>query len=129
MTKFLSLFFLFAVAGCSAQPKQGFVVDWQNLCGYPVEIGASNFTNLDGNGSRKQELAAGQSMLVLSIVSFNTSLQQSIPETYSLDIQANGRTRHMGKAELIGMLQQTQETPQTGNAIRHWKLADATVCP
>lgn len=129
MTRFRSLVLLLAVTGCSAQPQHGFIVDWQNACGYPVEVTASAFTNSGENSPRQQLLAVGESISVLSIVSFNPSLQQSIPESYSLDFRAKERTRHLGKAELIQALLQTQEMPQTSNAIRHWKLTATTACP
>ncbi|MBB4866923.1 hypothetical protein HNP46_005831 [Pseudomonas nitritireducens] len=128
MTRFLPLIFLVVLTGCTAQSRYGFVVDWQNVCSYPVEVSAQAFTNADGDTQRKQSLRIGESTQVLSIVSLNQDLTNSIPDDYSLDLAGNGRTLHLDKS---GLLESLKRLPprQQGNAIQRWALNDGSVCP
>ncbi|MCY1269774.1 hypothetical protein D9M68_114440 [compost metagenome] len=128
MTKFLSLVLLSVMTGCTAQPQTGFVANWHNTCGHPIEITARDFSNSGESSTLSTVVAPGESIQVLSIVSFGTNLHNSIPRSYSLDLKANGRTLHIGKVDLLGALQKSKETP-LGNAIRLWTLSDAMACP
>jgi hypothetical protein len=76
----------FIVAGCSAQSKTAFIANFENTCAYPVEVSVREYSNGKAPFAPGQRLMPGESVEVLSHISFSESIEKSLPPGYRLDI-------------------------------------------
>lgn len=127
-TKHLALLPLFVLGGCTAQSKAVFIADLENLCSYPVDITAHEYSNAKEPFVLKKRVAAGEIIEVLSYISFDDELEHSVPETYRLDITANGNSLSLDKPRFLAQLERSQRE-RKGNAIHSWRISDTTLCP
>lgn len=128
MTKHLALLCLPLLVGCSAQTKTVFIADFENACTYPLEVVAQDYSNAKEVSVLKQHLAPGDVAEVLSYISFNDVLESSFPDSYHLNLTANGSTRSLDKQRFLAQLKRA-EYQRKGNAIHIWRISDPSLCP
>ncbi len=118
----------FFIAGCSAQPKTAFVANFENTCVYPVEISVHEYSNGKEPFSPGQKLDSGESIEVLSQITFSDSIEQSVPPGYRLDIVARGKSIVLDKARFLAQLAQSP-IERKGRSITIWRVRDMALCP
>ncbi len=118
----------FFIAGCSAQPKTAFVANFENTCVYPVEISVHEYSNGKGPFSPGQKLDSGESIEVLSQITFSDSIEQSVPPGYRLDIVARGKSIVLDKARFLAQLAQSP-IERKARGITIWRVRDMALCP
>ena len=128
MNKVLAFLCMTMLVGCSAQTKTVFIAEFENVCAFPVQVVAQDYSNAKGNGVKEQHLESGGVAEVLSYVSFSDDLESSFPTTYRLTLSANGEQRSLDKQQFLAQLKQS-EHQRKGNAIHTWKISDSTLCP
>lgn len=128
MTKHLVLLSLFVLGGCTAQSKTVFIADLENLCSYPVDITAYEYSNAKEPFVLNKRVAVGEVIEVLSYISFDDELENSVPDTYRLDITANGNSLSLDKPGLLAQLGRSHHE-RRGNSIHAWKIRDTALCP
>lgn len=128
MTKPFALLCLFVLGGCTAQSKTVFIANFENVCIYPVQITAHEYSNAKEPFVLDKRLAPGEVTEVLSYISFNDELENSFPDTYRLDITANGLSRSLDKPRLLEQLKRSRYE-QKGNSVNIWKISDTNLCP
>ncbi|SDP95074.1 hypothetical protein [Ectopseudomonas guguanensis] len=128
MIKRLLWFYSLLAVGCSAQPKTVHIVDFENVCNYPVEISVREYSNGKGPFAPGQSLAAGESVEVLSYISFSERLEESIPDAYRLDIEAQGKSVVLDKESFLAQLTRSS-VERKGHTPVIWKIRDTTLCP
>ncbi|SED04066.1 hypothetical protein [Pseudomonas anguilliseptica] len=128
MTKPFALLCLLVLGGCTAQSKTVFIADFENACAYPVSITTHEYSNAKEPFVQDQLLAPGEVTEVLSYISFDDELQNSFPDTYRLNIAANGRSHSLDKPRFLALLERSHHE-RRGNAIYNWRISDTTLCP
>ncbi|MDO8698680.1 MAG: hypothetical protein Q7J74_16440 [Pseudomonas sp.] len=128
MTKPFALLCLLVLGGCTAQSKTVFIANFENVCIYPVQITAHEYSNAKEPFVLDKRLAPGEVTEVLSYISFNDELENSFPDTYRLDIAANGHSRSLDKPRLLEQLKRSRHE-RKGNSVNIWKISDTTLCP
>lgn len=128
MTKALCLLCVALLAGCSAQVKTVFIADFENTCTYPVQVVAQDYSNARDTGVQEQHVAPGGVAEVLSYISLNDDLENSVPDTYRLSVSANGSKRSLDKQQFLAQLKRS-EHQRKGNAIHIWTISDTSLCP
>ena len=118
----------FIVVGCSAQPKTAFIANFENACAYPVEVSVRNYSNGKAPFSPDQLLVAGESVEVLSHISFSESIEKSLPSDYRLDIVAHGQSITLDKDRFLAQLAHSP-IKHKGRAISIWTIHDQALCP
>lgn len=127
-TKHLALLSLFVLGGCTAQPKTVFIADLENRCSYPVDITAYEYSNAKEPFVLNKRVESGEVAEVLSYISFDDELQNSFPDSYRLNIAANGRSYSLDKPRFLALLERSHHE-RRGNAIYNWRISDTTLCP
>lgn len=127
-TKHLVLLSLFVLGGCAAQSKTVFIADLENLCSYPVDITAYAYSNAKEPFVLNKRVAPGDVVEVLSYISFADDLENSVPDTYRLDITANGNSLSLDKPRFLAQLGRSHHE-RRGNSIHAWKIRDTALCP
>ncbi|WP_417660879.1 hypothetical protein [Pseudomonas sp.] len=125
---FSVLICLSILGGCTAQPKTVFIANLENICSYPVSVIAHEYSNAKDPFVLEKHLKPSESTEVLSYISFSDDIENSFPETYQLDIEANGRALSFNKPKLLQLLKQS-DYHLKGNTIHTWKISDKTLCP
>ena len=128
MTKHVLCLLSILLAGCSSQQKSVFIANFENVCGYTVEVSTHDYSNGKGSFPAGQQLAADDSIEVLSYIVFNETLEDSVPGTYRLDIAAHGKSVSLDKQRLLAHLKRSP-IEQKGNAITIWTINDTSLCP
>ncbi|SFP09644.1 hypothetical protein SAMN05216601_105240 [Ectopseudomonas composti] len=118
----------FIAVGCSAQPKTAFIVHFENACAYPVEVSVHEYSNAKAPFVPGQRLDAGGSVEVLSHISFDESIDKSLPAGYRLDIAANGESIMLDRGGFLGQLAHSP-VERKGRAINIWTIHDTALCP
>tara|TARA_R110001599_G_scaffold246086_2_gene446218 strand:+ start:115 stop:507 length:393 start_codon:yes stop_codon:yes gene_type:complete len=117
-----------ALAGCSAQQKIFYIANLENSCSYPIRVTAVDYSNAKKALSPHQEVASGETIEVLSYISFSKELDSSIPDTYRLDIKANEQTISLDKYRFISQLKRSPSI-HTGKNITRWTIRNSSLCP
>jgi hypothetical protein len=128
MLKRFLLLYSFLAVGCSAQPKTVLIADFENVCDYPVEVSIREYSNGKGPFAPGQSLATGESAEVLSYITFSERPEEGIPDTYRLDITAQGKSVVLDKERVLAQLARSS-VERKGNAIHTWKIRDTALCP
>lgn len=118
----------FITVGCSAQPKTAYIVHFENACAYPVEVSVHEYSNAKAPFVPGQRLGAGESVEVLSHVSFDESIEKSLPSGYRLDIAANGESLMLDREGFLGQLAHSP-IERKGRSISIWRIRDTALCP
>lgn len=124
----LFLLSLSLLIGCSSQPKKVFIANFENACGHPLAVQAHEYSNGKAPFPAAQQLAAGESIEVLSYIAFSETLADALPGTYRLDIAAQGRTLSLDKERLLAQLTRSP-AEHKGNATTTWTISDTSLCP
>lgn len=128
MTKALGIFGAMLLAGCAAQSKDVYIVDFHNTCSYPVDIEVNEYSNAKQPLHLVKTLQPGEFTEILSYISFNDELENGFPDTYKLEISANQRKITLNKSELIATLEETT-IGDPGNTVAIWKISSDQLCP
>ena len=75
-----------------------------------------------------QGLTAGESVEVLSYVTFSESPEESIPAGYRLEIIAHGKSVALDKERFLAQLARSS-VERKGNSVTIWKIRDTALCP
>ncbi|WP_260523651.1 hypothetical protein [Pseudomonas sp. DNDY-54] len=105
-----------------------FIADLENLCSYPVDITAYEYSNAKEPFVSNKRVAVGEVIEVLSYISFNDELENSVPDTYRLDMTANGNSLSLDKPGFLAQLGRSHHE-RRGNSIHAWKIRDTALCP
>lgn len=116
------------VSGCSVQPNSFFVANLENACAYPVQVTAVDYSNAKEPFIPNQTVAAGETIEVLSQISFNKELDASVPSTYQLNIKAGEQLISLDKKLFIAQLKNSPSTHSSQNATT-WTIRDSSLCP
>jgi hypothetical protein len=128
MFKRFLLLYSFLAVGCSAQPKTVLIANFENVCSYPVEIFVREYSNGKESFTHSQSLATGESVEVLSYITFSERPEEGIPDTYSLDITAQGKSVVLDKERFLAQLTHSS-VERKGHTPAIWKIRDTALCP
>ena len=128
MTRALAIFVTMLMAGCTAQEKYVYIVDFHNECSYAVGIEVNEYSNAKTPQHLVKTLQPGESTEVLSYISFNDDLISGFPDTYKLEISANQKKITLNKSEFIAALEDST-IGEPGNTVDIWKISSDQLCP
>ncbi|WP_252272424.1 hypothetical protein [Pseudomonas subflava] len=116
------------MAGCTAQKKYVYIVDFYNECAYSVDVDVNEYSNAKTPLHLVKTLQPGESTEVLSYISFSDDLISGFPDTYKLEISANRKKITLNKSEFIAALEETT-IGDPGNTVDIWKISSIQLCP
>ena len=128
MIRALGIFVAMLMAGCTAQKKYVYIVDFYNECSYAVSIDVNEYSNAKTPLHLVKTLQPGESTEVLSYISFNDDLISGFPDTYELEISANQKKITLNKSEFIAALEEST-IGEPGNTVNIWKISSDQLCP
>lgn len=128
MTRALAIFVTMLMAGCTAQKKYVYIVDFYNECSYAVGIDVNEYSNTKTPLHLVKTLQPGESTEVLSYISFSDDLISGFPDTYKLEISANQKKITLKKPEFIAALEESS-IGEPGNTVDIWKISSDKLCP
>jgi hypothetical protein len=128
MTRALAIFVTMLMAGCTAQKKYVYIVDFYNECSYAVGIDVNEYSNTKTPLHLVKTLQPGESTEVLSYISFSDDLISGFPDTYKLEISANQKKITLNKPEFIATLEESS-IGEPGNTVDIWKISSDQLCP
>jgi len=118
----------FIVVGCSTQSKTAFIANFENTCAYPVEVSVREYSNGKAPFAPGQRLMPGESVEVLSHISFSESIETSLPPGYRLGIAAHGESILLDKEHFLAQLEHSS-IERKSRAISIWTIRDTALCP
>lgn len=116
------------VAGCTAQEKYVYIVDFYNKCSYAVGIDVNEYSNAKKPLNLVKTLQPGESIEILSYISFSDELENGFPDTYQLEISASQKKITLDKSKFIANLEE-EKIGEPGNTIDIWKISSNKLCP
>ncbi|WP_143479604.1 hypothetical protein [Aquipseudomonas alcaligenes] len=116
------------MAGCTAQEKYVYIVDFYNECSYAVGIDVNEYSNAKTPLHLVKTLQPGESIEVLSYISFSDDLISGFPDNYKLEISANQKKITLNKPEFIAALEESS-IGEPGNTVDIWKISSDQLCP
>jgi hypothetical protein len=128
MTKALSILVTIIMAGCTAQEKYVYIVDFYNECSYAVAVDVNEYSNAKAPQHLVKTLQPGESTEVLSYISFADNLISGFPDTYKLEVSANQKKIILHKSEFVGALEKST-IGEPGNTVDTWKISSDQLCP
>lgn len=128
MTRALAIFATMLMAGCTAQEKYVYIVDFYNECPYAIGIDVNEYSNAKTPLHLVKTLQPGESTEVLSYISFSDDLITGFPDTYRLEISANQKKITLNKSEFIAALEEST-IGEPGNTVDIWKISSDHLCP
>lgn len=128
MTKALGIFGAILLAGCAAQSKYVYIVDFHNACSYSVDIDVNEYSNAKKPLHLVKTLQPGESTEILSYISFSDELKNGFPDTYQLQLSSNQRKIVLDKTNFLSHLKETT-IGDAGNTLDIWKISSDQLCP
>lgn len=127
MTKKLALPLLALLVGCTPQQKTVLIADFRNACAYPVNVDVYAYSNAKEPFSFTRRVMPGETIEVLSYISFESDIRTGTPDSYTLTVTANGQQIKLNKSGFLDNLT-TAKIGAHGSAVDIWVVDTKRLC-